>query len=108
MQTVLVFVVNGHRCNDQQKQELRTIFGQSTRFGREGETAPTGWGLITIPVDATSDQIDERITEYEVSCRANYHRFFTEQVTVGSLIAAGGLVAICAALFLTRRFQQPA
>lgn len=108
MQTVKVFVVNGNRCDDAQKAELRRIFGQGTRFGQENDTVPMGWGIITIPADATSDQINARIAEYESACSAHYHQFFTESVTVGSLIAAGGLVAICAALFLTRRFQQPA
>lgn len=108
MQAVKVFVVNGHRCNEAQKAELRTVFGQGTRFGQENESAPAGFGMVTIPANATSDQIDARIAEYESACRAHYHQFFTESVTVGGLIAAGGLVAICAALFLTRRFYQPA
>jgi len=108
MQAVKVFITNGHRCNPAQKKALRDIFGQGTRFGAKDETPPTGWGTVTIEEDATDEQIEARITEYEQACRAHYHRFFTEQVTVRSLIAAGGLAAICAALFLMRRLHQSA
>lgn len=107
IQGISAFVCNGDLCSEQQKERIRIIFGRETWFGKESETRYSNTqGWITIPLGSTSEQIDHLIDDWEQTCAAYQMRFRIESLTIASIIAAGGLMAISAAVFLKRRIHN--